>query len=77
MLKIICLVQVMFKMMLDGEVYVTSDVKEENCFVCVKQTSDSWRVRWSTSACVFNMCLLVAILASNVCFITYAAELIL
>ena len=68
------MLQVMLKVMLDGEVYVTGDVREEKCFVCVEQTSASWRGRWSTSACVFNMCLLVAILASNVCFITSAAK---
>jgi hypothetical protein len=44
------------------KVFVTGDVKGD---VCVEQTEGE------------NMYLLVAILASNVCFITSAAELIL
>jgi hypothetical protein len=35
------------------------------------------RGRRSTSACVFNMYLLVVILASNVCFNTSAAKLLM
>ena len=67
--RMFCVVHVMLKVMSDGVMYVTSVVEGD---VCVEQTEGEKKHIY-----VFNMCLLVAILASNVCFNTSAAKLLM